>query len=316
MRLISIITPCFNEEENVEELCARIRAVMEKFGNRYEYEHILIDNASKDRTVEILRRIAKEDRRVKVIVNTRNFGHIRSPYHAILQGRGDAIVGLSSDLQDPPEMIEDFLRKWEEGYKVVLGVKTQSHETAAMFMVRKFYYNLASSISEVELIKNATGFGLYDKVVIEHFRSMEEPYPYVRGLVSELGYEIARVEFTQPRRKRGITKNNFFTLYDMAMLGITSHSKLPLRLATMIGFGMSALSMLIALGYLLAKLIFWKSFTLGMAPAVIGMFFFASVQLFFIGIVGEYVGSIHLHVLKRPLVVEKERINFDPPPEA
>lgn len=311
MALISIVTPCYNEEENVDELCRRISAVMAKFADVYDYEHILIDNASTDGTVARLREISARDKRVKIIVNTRNFGHIRSPFHAMLQGKGDAVIGLCSDLQDPPEMIESFLKKWEEGYKIVFGVKNKSEEASLMFTIRRLYYSLASSLSEVELIKNATGFGLYDRAVIEHFRAMEAPYPYVRGLVSELGYEIARVEYTQPRRERGITKNNFFTLYDYAMLGITTHSKLPLRLAAMMGFVMSGLSMFVAIGYLLAKLIFWESFTIGIAPVLIGIFFFASVQLFFIGVVGEYVGSIHMHVVKRPLVVEKERINFD-----
>ena len=254
--------------------------------------------------------IAARDKRVKIIVNSRNFGHIRSPYYGILQGSGDAVIYLASDLQDPPRMIPEFLRKWEEGYKVALGVKTQSKEPMLIFMIRTMYYDLVSRLSEIELVKNATGFGLYDKRIIEILRQIDDPYPYARGLISEIGFDIAKIPFTQPTRKRGITKNNFYTLYDIAMLGITNHSKVPLRLATMLGFLMSAVSLLIAVGYFIAKLVLWQTFTVGVAPIIIGLFLVSSVQLFFIGIIGEYIGSIHTQVLKRPLVVEKERINF------
>lgn len=308
-KLISVITPCYNEEDNVRELASRIRAVFAELPG-YDYEHILIDNASVDRTAELLRELASEDRRTKVILNTRNFGHIRSPYHAMLQGRGDAVIAMASDLQDPPEMIPEFIRKWEEGFKVVMGVKTESQESAAMFAVRKVYYGLSGKLSQVKLVHNFTGFGLYDQVVIEQLRHIDDPYPYFRGLVADLGYEAARIPFNQPRRKRGITKNNFFTLYDLAMLGVTNHSKVPLRLATMAGFLLSAVSLLIAVGYLFAKIFFWSQFALGFAPILIGFFFFMSVQLFFIGMIGEYVGAIHTQVQKRPHVIEKERLNF------
>jgi len=218
---------------------------------------------------------------------------------------------LVADLQDPPELIKDFIKKWEEGYKIVLAVKKKSEESRLMFLIRKFYYSLISKISEVELVKNNTGFGLYDQEVIEIMRNMNDSYPYFRGLTAEIGFESAKVEYVQASRKRGITKNNFYTLYDMAMLGITNHSKIPLRMATMLGFAASALSLLTALFYFIYKLIYWKSFSVGIAPLVIGLFFFSSVQLFFLGIVGEYIGSIHTQVLKRPLVIEKERINFE-----
>ncbi|WGU93823.1 glycosyltransferase [Paenibacillus dendritiformis] len=310
MKLISIVTPCYNEEDNVDAVYQQVKEVFSELPS-YTYEHIFIDNCSKDKTVEKLREIAYEDRNVKVIVNSRNFGHIRSPYYAMLQAKGDAVISLVADLQDPPKMIKDFILKWEEGYKVVLGVKTESHESPAMFAIRKMYYNFINRVSEIELTKNNTGFGLYDKKVIEVLRDIDDPYPYFRGLISDIGFESYKIEYVQPVRKRGITKNNFYTLYDIAMLGITNHSKIPLRLAAMLGFVMSALSLLAAVGYLIAKLIFWNYFTLGMAPLVIGLFFFSSVQLFFIGIIGEYIGSIHTQVLKRPLVVEKERINFD-----
>lgn len=311
MKRISIVTPCYNEEGNVRELVAAVRAVFEKLGDRYDYEHLFIDNASTDRTVAILKEIGTTDPRIKLIVNTRNFGHIRSPHHALMQASGDAVIFLVADLQDPPAMIADFIGKWEEGYKIVIGVKTQSEESAAMFAVRKAYYNLVTRLAEVELIKNFMGFGLYDRVVIETIRGYGDTYPYFRGLVSDVGYEIFRIEYTQARRKRGITANNFYSLYDLAMLGITNHSKVPLRLATLLGFATACLSLLVALGYFIAKLAFWNYFTLGLAPLVVGMFFFGSVQLIFIGIIGEYIGAIHTQVMKRPLVVEKERFNFD-----
>lgn len=310
MKLISIVTPCFNEEENVDELYTRIRDQMATVP-QYGYEHIFIDNASTDHTVARIKDIAAQDSRVKLIVNVRNFGHVRSPIHAILHARGDAIIGMASDLQDPPELIPQFLSRWAEGFKVVLGVKPSSRESFAMSLVRRLYYRTIGRISDVQLIPDFTGFGLYDREVINIIRDLEDPYPYFRGLISELGFEYATIPFEQPRRIRGITKNNFYTLYDLAMLGITSHSKVPLRIATMAGFALSGVSLLIALGYLIAKLLFWDSFALGSAPILIGIFFFSSVQLFFIGILGEYIGAIHTQVLKRPLVIEKERVNFD-----
>lgn len=309
MKLISIVTPCYNEEENVENVYKQVKEVFNGLEG-YTYEHIFIDNSSTDMTVSILRRIAKVDNNVKIIVNSRNFGHIRSPYYAILQANGDAVILLVADLQDPPPMIIDFIKKWEEGYKVVLGVKAQSQESPIMFAIRKLYYNLINKLSNIQLTKNNTGFGLYDKKIIEILREIKDPYPYFRGLISDIGFESAKIEYNQPSRKRGITKNNFYTLYDIAMLGITNHSKVPLRLATMIGFGMSAVSLGIAIFYLITKIIFWNSFSLGMAPIVIGLFFFSSVQLLFIGIIGEYVAAIQTQVQNRPLVIEKERINF------
>jgi glycosyltransferase involved in cell wall biosynthesis len=246
-----------------------------------------------------------------VILNTRNFGHIRSPIHALFQARGDAVVLLASDLQDPPELIPQFIQKWEEGFKLGLGVKNQSEESPVFFLMRKAYYSLVSRLSQVDLLKNVTGFGLYDRQVIELLKGIEDPYPYLRGIICDFGFPVAQLPFVQPLRKRGFTKNNLYTLYDMAMLGITSFSKIPLRLATMLGFGASILSFVSGFAYLLYKLLFWQNFTVGIAPIVIGVFFLGSVQLFFIGIVGEYIGAIHTRVHKRPLVVEKERINFE-----
>ncbi len=306
---ISILTPCFNEQGNAGALHERVRKVMGVL-HGYSYEHLFIDNASRDGTIAELRALAGTDSGVKVILNNRNFGHVRSPYHGLLQARGDAVIVMAADFQDPPELIPEFIRLWEAGNEVVLGQKVNSAESALFFALRKAYYRLVKRLADVDLLENVTGFGLYSRKVIEDLRVLDEPYPYVRGLVSELGYTIARVPYEQPKRQRGITKNNFYTLYDVAMLGITSHSKVPLRLATMLGFAASALSFVVGLAYLIYKLVFWERFALGVAPVVIGLFFFASVQLFFIGILGEYLGAIHTKVTKRPLVIERERINF------
>ncbi len=308
-KLISIVTPCYNEEDNVDELCRRVSEVMKTLP--YRYEHICIDNHSSDRTVEKLKTIAERDKNVKIIVNARNFGHIRSPYYALLQANGDAAVLIASDLQDPPEMIRDFIEKWEAGYKTVMAVKPESEESALMFRIRKLYYKTITRISEVPLVRNATGAGLFDRVVLDVLRKLDDPYPYFRGLVCEIGFPIATVSFKQPRRARGVTKNNFYTLYDIAMLGITNHSKVPLRLMTMAGFALAGVSLVLAFVFFVAKLVFWDSFSLGMAPVLIGLFFFGALQMFFIGLLGEYIGSIHTQVRNMPLVVELERINFD-----
>jgi glycosyltransferase involved in cell wall biosynthesis len=305
---ISIVTGCYNEEENVDELCERIAKVMATLP--YDYEHIFIDNASTDNTVKKIKEIAVKDKRVKLIVNARNFGHIRSPYYALLQSTGDACIAIASDLQDPPEMIVEFIKKWEEGFKTVLAVKPESEESSVMFYFRKSYYRFITKISEVPLVQNATGAGLFDKVVIDILREIQDPYPYFRGLLSEIGFPIATVPFIQPRRQRGFTKNNFYTLYDLAMLGITNHSKIPLRLMAMGGFLLSFISLVVALGFFVAKILFWNSFQLGAAPMLIGIFFFGAVQTFFIGVLGEYVASIHTQVRRMPLVIEAERVNF------
>ena len=309
--LLTILTPCFNEEGNVREVYRQVKAAMESLP-AYDYEHLFIDNASTDATVAVLRELAAADKRVKVIVNTRNFGHVRSPYYGLLQARGDAVMTCVADLQEPPELIPQFVRKWEEGYKIVIGVKKGSQESWLMRRTRKFYYWLVGTLtSDVELVHNFTGFGLYDREVVEQARSTDEQYPYFRGLICDFGYERAEIPYMQPARTRGVTNHNFMSLYDIAMLGITNHSKVPLRVATMAGFTISILSLLVALGYLVAKLMFWNELQMGTAPLLIGIYFFGAVQLFFIGILGEYIGSIHTQVHKRPLVVEKERINFD-----
>jgi polyisoprenyl-phosphate glycosyltransferase len=310
MRSITILMPCFNEEGNVPELYRRVTEVSRSLSDRYDIDYLFVDNASTDGTVNILRELAANDPRVKVIVNARNFGHIRSPHHALLQTDTDATIIMASDLQDPPELIPEFLAKWEEGYRVVVGVKARSEESFLFFSLRSVYYKALRRLSDIELIEHFTGFGLYDRRVVQVLRTLDDPYPYFRGMIADLGFRSAKIPFTQPTRKRGITKNNFYTLFDMAMLGFTNHSKLPLRMATFMGFISGALSFLVGLFYLAYKLANWNGFTVGLAPLVIGLFFFASIQLVFLGIVGEYVGAIHTQVQKRPLVVEAERINF------
>jgi dolichol-phosphate mannosyltransferase len=308
-KLVSLISPCFNEEGNVEELYLRVCGVMEQLP-QYDFEYLFIDNASTDRTVEKLKALAARDPRVRVIVNMRNFGHLRSPYWGVIQTRGDVTVYLASDLQDPPEMIPQFLEAWEQGWKVVLAVKPVSRTNPLVHWLRKSYYRLLDAISEVSLVKDATGFGVYDRAVLDLVRAVNDPYPFLRGLICELGFPVKTIPFNQPRRQRGITKNNFYTLYDIAMLGIVSHSVVPIRLAAMFGFLTGTLSILVAMVFLVLKLTLWSRFPIGVAPIVIGMFFMFGVVLLFIGILGEYVASIHTYVRNRPVVVERERINF------
>lgn len=310
MKRISIITACYNEEENIAEVYAQVKDVFVNKLPQYNYEHVFIDNASEDKTVEILRGIAATDPNVKVIVNARNFGHIRSPFHGIMQCCGDAVISIVADLQDPPEMIVDFIRKWEEGYKIVIGVKEQSYEAQWMFKLREAYYRVLHQLSEVEIFKGFTGFGLYDKKIIDFMREFDDPYPFFRGLIAEIGFKAAKIPYTQPARPRGISKNNFYTLYDMGILGIINNSKVPLRIATFLGFLLSFISFMTAIIYTIVKLINWDSMPLGVAPLVIGSAFMFGVVLFFLGIIGEYIGAIYTQILKRPRVFESERINF------
>jgi len=313
MKTISILTGCYNEEANVEELYNRVRAVMSGLG-RCRYEHIFIDNSSTDRTVEILKRIAAQDTNVKIIVNARNFGHILSPMHALYQASGDAVIGIMANLKDPPELIPELITQWENGFSMVLAIKRTSQENPLMFWIRKRYYRLVERLSSIETFENFTGFGLYDRHVVDIVKSIDDPYPYFRGLIAEIGLPHAKVFYDQPVRKSGRSKNNFYTLYDLAMLGIINHSKVPLRLMIFSGFASAAICGLVAFGYLVYKLLYWNRFSAGIAPLVLGIFFFSSVQLISIGILGEYIGSIYTHLQKRPLVVERERINFEHEP--
>jgi glycosyltransferase involved in cell wall biosynthesis len=308
---ISIVTPCFNEAENVAALYNEVKTAIGSLGPQYHYEHIFIDNASTDETVAILKRIAAEDKRVKIIVNAKNFGVYRSPLHALYQASGEVIIPMSADLQDPPDLIPEFVRLWEQGYKIVAAVKKGSQESFPMALVRKAYYRILCYLAETELIKDFTGFGLYDKCVVDLLRSTGDHYPYVRGLLTEMGYPIARVEYIRPTRKRGFTKNRLIDLYAQAMNGIVNHSKMPLRLATLMGMTVALLSFAVSVGYFVYKIRYWYSFSIGMAPLVLGLFFFSSVQLIFLGVLGEYIGAIHSRVFQKWLVIEKERVNFD-----
>lgn len=308
---ISIASSCYNEKENLYELYERLTAVMAGFP-KYVYEIVVADNCSTDGSRETLRAIAAKDMRFKVIFNANNFGQIRSPYNAMLCCTGDAVIMMVSDLQEPPEVITEMIHRWEQGYDVVVGVKPKSRENLFMSAARKCYYHTLSRISDSHaLIGNFTGFGLYDRKFVDALRRYKDPYPYFRGLVSEIGFSRTKVEYIQEKRKHGRTKNNLFILYAYAMTGIVNHSKLPLRLAAFIGFCIAAVSIMISLGYLLYKLLYWDTFSLGMAPVVIGLFFFSAVQLLFIGIIGEYVGAILTQVKNYPLVIEDERLNFE-----
>ena len=307
--LLSIVTPTYNEIDNIELLLNRIREVIAPL-TEYEFEILVIDNCSSDGTQDKIRELASGDKRIKAIFNARNFGHIRSPYYGILQSTGAATIYMASDFQDPPDMIPQFIEEWEKGWKLVMAVKPVSKSSPVMHFLRKSYYRFIDKISDVEIIKDSTGFGLYDKKVLDHLRKINDPYPFLRGLICEIGYPIKTIPFVQPRRLGGITKNNFYTLFDIAMLGMVSHSKVPIRVAALTGFLLGAISILVAIYFLAMKLIFWNSFPLGIAPAIIGIFFLLGILLFFIGVLGEYIGSIHAYAQNRPIVVEDERINF------
>ncbi|MDQ7062030.1 MAG: glycosyltransferase family 2 protein [Sulfurimonas sp.] len=309
MKLISIVTPCYNEEGNVQELYQRVKDTINTLTD-YTYEHIFIDNASTDKTVSILKEIAKDDLNVKIIVNSRNFGHMCSPVYGMFQATGDVIISIVSDLQDPPEMIPQFISEWEKGNDIVLAIKKSSEENGLMFKIRKIYYGLLSKLSEVEIFKNYTGFGLYDKKVMDAVKELKDPYPFFRGMIAEVGFKVSKIDYAQPVRLRGITKNNFYTLYDIGILGIISNSKIPLRMAIFMGVFFGIISLLIGFGYFVAKLLYWDTMSLGVAPLIIMSSLMFSIMLFFIGIIGEYVGAIYTQVLNRPLVFEKERINF------
>jgi len=308
MKKISIVTPTFNEEENIERLCKEIKKEAESL--EYEYEHIIIDNCSTDKTIEKIREISSKDKKVKVIINARNYGHLKSPFYGILQATGDACILMVSDFQEPINLISQYIKKWENGAKIVLGEKNISEENNFMFSLRKLFYTSLNKISETKLSINTTGTGLFDKEVINRLKKINDPYPYFRGLISEVGFDIETIRFSQPLRKFGVTKNNFFTLYDLAMLGVVKHSRMPLRLMTLLGFISSFGCLFVATIYFILKLIFWNSFILGSAPLIIGVFTISSIQIMLLGLLGEYIGVILLHQRNMPLVIEKERINF------
>jgi glycosyltransferase involved in cell wall biosynthesis len=305
---ISIITPTYNEVENIEKLYLEIKNQFVKIS--CDYEHIIIDNNSKDGTIDKIKKLASTDKNLKIIINSKNYGHIRSPFYGLLQSSGDASILMASDFQDPVELIPEYIEKWKKGCKIVLGEKNTSEESNIKFSLRKLFYNFLNKISDFELTKNTTGSGIFDKSVIEKLKKINDPYPYFRGLIAELGEEIETIKFNQPLRKHGVTKNNIATLYDIGILGIVKHSRTPLRFMVVLGFISSVISLLIGIFYLVYKLFFWKSFALGLAPIIIGIFIVSSIHITLLGLVGEYIGVILLHQRNLPLVIEKERINF------
>ena len=311
MKKISVLIPCYNEAENVGPISKAVTDIMERELSRYDYELVFIDNDSTDGTRDILRGLCSANPRIKAILNARNFGQFNSPYYGMLQVTGDCVIEMVADFQDPVEMIPKYVHEWEKGYKIVIGIKTSSKENRLMYWLRSCYYKTIKKLSDVEQIEHFTGSGLYDREFIEVLRSLDDPTPFLRGIVAELGYRRKEIPYEQPRRRAGKTHNNFYRLYDAAMLSVTSYTKAGLRLATIFGSICAVVSMIIALVYLVMKLIWWDRFPAGMAPMLIGMLFLGSVQLFFIGFLGEYIMSINQRVMKRPLVIEEERINFN-----
>lgn len=311
MKKISVLIPCYNEAENVGPISRAVTEILEKELLQYDYELVFIDNDSTDGTRDIIRGLCADNPRIKAILNARNFGQFNSPYYGMLQVTGDCVIEMVADFQDPVEMIPKYIHEWEKGYKIVIGIKTSSKENRLMYWLRSCYYKTIKKLSDVEQIEHFTGSGLYDREFIEVLRNLDDPTPFLRGIVAELGYRRKEIPYEQPRRRAGKTHNNFYRLYDAAMLSVTSYTKAGLRLATIFGSICAVVSMLIAMVYLVMKLIWWDRFPAGMAPMLIGMLFLGSVQLFFIGFLGEYIMSINQRVMKRPLVIEEERINFN-----
>lgn len=311
MKKISVLIPTYNEEKNVVPLSEEIINIFNNELNNYKYEIIFIDNYSNDNTRLNIIKLCKENKNIKAIFNAKNFGWTKSPYYGLLQMTGDCVIVMCADFQDPPKMIVDFVREWESGYKIVIGIKNKSKENPIIYFIRSIYYKLIKNISETEHIEQFTGFGLYDKEFINVLKNLDDCYPYFRGIVAELGYKIKKINYEQQKRKFGKSKSNLYMLYDYAMLGIVSYSKIVMRLATMIGFLFSFLSFLSGLIYFVYKIIYWELFYIGIAPLIIGVFFIGSIQLFFIGLLGEYILNINTRIMKRPLVIEEKRINFD-----
>lgn len=311
LKILSIVTPCYNEEDGIAECYAACRQVMNELPG-YDYEHVFIDNCSQDRTVAILKDIAATDKRVKIIVNARNFGHARSPHHAMLEVKGDAVIPVLADLQTPPGIIPEMVRAWEDGYKVVVAVRNNAGAGAPLVaLARKGFYRLIRKISKIEQIQNYMGYGLYDRCVMDVMRTLYEPEPYFRGLIPEIGFDRKVVEYHQPERLHGSSRHNLFDLIDYALMGITTYSKAPMRMMTVTGFIVACLSLAFGFLYLLAKMLFWNSIPFGIAPILIAVFLLGSVQLLALGLLGEYVGVLLQYTRRFPLVVEKERVNFD-----
>lgn len=311
MKKVSVLIPCYNEEDNVVPMSEAITELFEKQLTQYDWELLFIDNDSHDKTRELLRKICEGNSHIKAIFNAKNFGQFNSPYYGILQTSGDCTISMVCDFQDPIELIPQYLEEWENGYKIVIGIKTGSKESKIMYGLRTLYYKMIKKFSDVEQIEHFTGSGLYDREFVEVLRELDDPTPFLRGIVAELGFRRKEIPYVQPQRRAGKTHNNWYSLYDAAMLSFTSYTKIGLRLCTFAGLICGALSFLIGMVYLIAKLIWWYSLDAGMAPVLIGVFFLGAVELFFIGFIGEYIMSINQRVMKRPLVIEEERIGFD-----
>lgn len=310
-KTISIMIPCYNEEENARPIYEAVRDELLKSCPNYDYEILFIDNKSKDKTREIIEEICREDKHVKAIFNSKNFGQFNSPYYGMTQTTGDCTITICADFQDPVEMIPKFIEAWEEGYKIVIGKKTRSRENKLMYFLRGCYYKTIKKMSHVEMIEQFTGFGLYDKSFIEVLRDLKDPTPFIRGIVAELGPERKEIEYEQPNRRAGKTHNNLLSLYDAAMLSFTSYTKSGMRFSTLLGFLISGFSVLTAIGFLIAKLIAWDSFSPGYAPIIIAVFFMGGIQLAFIGFMSEYIMAMNTRIMNRPLVIEEKRLNFD-----
>ncbi len=311
MKKISLLVPCYNEKENVVPMSEALTKVLVSRLSGYDYEIIFIDNHSTDGTRDLLEKLCEKDKKIKAIFNCRNFGQFNSPYYGMLQATGDCVVTICADFQDPVELVPEFIKAWEDGYKIVCGIKTSSKENKLMRLMRTCYYKIIKKMSSTQQIEHFTGFGLYDRSFIEVLRGLHDPTPFLRGIVAELGPERKEIEYVQAKRRAGKTHNNFYSLYDAAMLSFTSYTKVGLRIATFSGLIVGAVSVIIGLVYLILKLAFWDSFPMGMAPVLIGMCFLGAVQLFFIGFLGEYILNINTRVMNRPLVVEEKRLNFD-----
>lgn len=311
MKKISIVIGCYNEEKNIQPLIETIGKLFTLKLSMYDYEIVCIDNDSKDNTRSILRTLCNENHHVKAILNAQNFGASKSSVYGLLQATGDCVIKMCADFQDPPELIADFIQGWEEGYRIVLGIKKSTQEKKFKAFLRRMYYRIISKITEINHIDNFIGYGLYDRSFIEILRKLDDPTPYLRGIVAELGYKYKSIYYDQPLRKAGKSSYNFYRYYDYAMLGLTSYSKVPLRIATFLGMIVAFASFIVGIVYLVFKLIYWDHFAMGMAPVTIGVFFLGAVQLMFIGLLGEYILAINARSLKRPLVIEEERIGFN-----
>jgi len=313
MKKISIMIPCFNEVENAEAIAGAVENIIKEKLSKYDYEIVFIDNCSTDGTRDVIKKLCSENQKIKAIFNVTNFGQFNSPFHGICQCTGDCVVPVCADFQDPVELIPVFVEKWEQGHKIVSGIKTSSKENGFIYFLRTIYYKVIKNMSSVKMTEHFTGVGLYDRTFVELLRQLDDPIPFMRGIVAEYGsgFNMVEVEYEQPQRRAGKTHNNFYSLYDAAMLSFTSYTKVGLRLATFLGFACSGVSLVIAIVYLVLKLIHWDTFQAGNAPLIIGVFLLGGIQLLFIGLIGEYILNINTRVIHRPIVVEEKRINFD-----